>query len=145
MPFVSFSEFYFELHLFSTGSFFSSFVDLRVEPSWTSVEQQVETEHNTANIRSSYPEVFCRNSALKNFAKFTAVLESLFNKIAGLGSLLKERVQHRCFPVNFAKYSRTTIFTEHHWWPHLKYTDCIWFSYLARNSFDGKPKHFTNK
>ena len=35
--------------------------------------------------------------------------ESLFNKVAGLRSatLLKKRLWHRCFPVNFAKFQRT--------------------------------------
>ena len=29
---------------------------------------------------------------------------------------LKKRLWHRCFPVNFAKFLRTTFFTEHLWW-----------------------------
>ena len=33
----------------------------------------------------------------------TPVSESLFNKVA---TLLKKRLWHRCFPVNFAKFSR---------------------------------------
>ena len=38
-------------------------------------------------------------------------------KVAGLrtATLLKMRLWHRCFPVNFAKFLRTPIFTEHHW------------------------------
>ena len=33
----------------------------------------------------------------------------LFSKVTSLGSvtLLTERLRHRCFPVNFAKFSRT--------------------------------------
>ena len=30
-------------------------------------------------------------------------------------TLLKKRLWHRCFPVNFAKFLRTTFFTEHLW------------------------------
>ena len=31
-------------------------------------------------------------------------------------ALLKEKLQHRCFPVNLAKFLRTpTLFTEHLW------------------------------
>ena len=46
---------------------------------------------------------------LKNFAKFTGQLlcQSLFfNKVAGLSlaTLLKKRLRHRCFPVNFAEF-----------------------------------------
>ena len=38
------------------------------------------------------------------------MLESLFNKIAGLKALLKNRLLHRCFPVNFVKFLRTPHF-----------------------------------
>ena len=30
--------------------------------------------------------------------------------------LLKKRLWHKCFPVNFAKFPRTPFFTEHLWW-----------------------------
>ena len=54
-----------------------------------------------------------QNSILRNFAKFTGKhlpWSLFFNKVAGL------RFQHRCFPVSFAKFLRTTFFTEHLWW-----------------------------
>ena len=40
-----------------------------------------------------------------------------FNKVAGLQAavLLKTRLQHRSFPVNFVKILRTPIFTEYPW------------------------------
>ena len=49
---------------------------------------------------------------LRNFVKFTGkhLCQSLFfNKVAGLNpaTLLKKRLWHRCFPVNFAKFLRT--------------------------------------
>ena len=39
------------------------------------------------------------------------VLESLFNKVAGLQpcNFIKKRLQHMCFPVNIAKFLRTPI------------------------------------
>ena len=39
------------------------------------------------------------------------MLESLFNKVAGLQccNFIKKRLQHRCFPVNIAKFLRTAI------------------------------------
>ena len=46
--------------------------------------------------RSSRPEVFCKKGVLENFAN------------------------HRCFPVNFAKRSRTSFFIEHLQWLLLK-------------------------
>ena len=38
-----------------------------------------------------------------------------FNKVAGLrpATLLKKRLWHRCFPVNFVKISKNTFLTEH--------------------------------
>ena len=39
------------------------------------------------------------------------MLESLFNKVAGLqaGKFIKKRFQPRCFPIKFAKFFRTPI------------------------------------
>ena len=63
-------------------------------------------------FRSSYQKCSIKKGVLRNFAKFTGkyLCQSLFfNKIAGLGpaTLLKKRLWHRCFPVNFAKFLRT--------------------------------------
>ena len=71
--------------------------------------------------RSSRLEVFCRKDFLRHFAKFTGkhLCQSLcFNKVADLrpATLLKKRFWHRCFPVNFAKFLRTTLFTQHLRW-----------------------------
>ena len=40
--------------------------------------------------------------------------ESLFYKVAGLKTcnFIKKRIQHRCFPVKFAKYFKNTCFEE---------------------------------
>ena len=59
--------------------------------------------------RSSRPQMFCKKGALKNFEKFTGkhLNQSLFfNKVADLrtATLLKKRLWHRCFPVNFATF-----------------------------------------
>ena len=35
------------------------------------------------------------------------MLDSLFNKVAGL--FIKKKLQHKCSPVNFVKFLRTTI------------------------------------
>ena len=65
--------------------------------------------------RSSLSEVFCKKGVLRNFTKFTVkhMCQSLFfNKVAGLrpATLLKKRLWHRCFPVNFVKFLRTFFF-----------------------------------
>ena len=76
------------------------------------------------NWRSKRPEVFCNKGVLKNFAKFTGkhLSQSLFfNKFAGLrpATLSKKRLWHRCFPVNFVKFLRTSLI-ENLWWLLLK-------------------------
>ena len=60
-----------------------------------------------------------KKGVLGNFTKFTGkhLSQSLyFNKVAGPATLLKKRLWHRCFPVNFAKFPRTPFFTEHLRW-----------------------------
>ena len=77
-------------------------------------------------VRSSRPDVFCKKSNLRNFTKFTGkhlCQRLFFNKIADLRSatLLKKKLWHRCFPVNFAKFLRT---------PFLQNTSggCFWYA-----------------
>ena len=69
---------------------------------------------NMKTDRSSHWRCSVRKGVLRNFAKFTGkhLCQSLFlNKVAGLrpAILLKKRLWHRCFPVNFAKFLRTTF------------------------------------
>ena len=64
-------------------------------------------------FRSSHLEMFCKKSALRNFAKFTGkhlCQDLFFDKVAGL------RLWHRCFSVNFVKFLRTHFLTEHVQW-----------------------------
>ena len=79
---------------------------------------------NAIKHRSSCPEVFCKK-VLWNIAKFTGqhLCQSVFsNIVAGLrtATLLKRRLWHRWFPVNFVKFPRTHFFIEHLWWLLLK-------------------------
>ena len=67
-----------------------------------------------AVVRScSVEKVFLE--VLKNSQENTCVRISFFNKVADLSpaTLLKKRLWHMCFPVNFAKFVRTLFFTEH--------------------------------
>ena len=62
-------------------------------------------------FRSSHQRCSIKIGVLKNLTKFTGkhLCQSLFfNKVAGLrpATLLKKRLWHRCFPVNFAKFLR---------------------------------------
>ena len=90
--------------------------------------------HVTEAVRRR--EVFCKSQVLKNFAKFTGkhLCQSLFfNKVVGLkpATLLKMRLWHRCFSVNFKN------FYEH---VFLKNTSGGYSSackyYLPQNSFN---------
>ena len=71
--------------------------------------------------RSSHQKSSLKKGVLRNFTKFTGnhLCQGLFfNKVAGLRptTLLKIRLWHRCFPVNFAKFLRTPLLTEHLRW-----------------------------
>ena len=71
--------------------------------------------------------MFLRQDVLINLAKLTGkhLCQSLFfNKVADLrpATLLKKRLWHRCFPVNFVKFLRTPFLTEHTLWLLLSTT-----------------------
>ena len=103
-------------------------------------------EYTIFLCRSSPPEVFCKKGVLKNFTKFTEkhLCQSLFlNKDAALRpvTLLKKRLWHRYFPVNFAKFLRAPFLTEPVWatasvcnvFPAWQTQHCI--GYFAKTSF----------
>ena len=54
------------------------------------------------HLRSSHQRCSMKKCVLRNFAKFT-------RKHLCHATLLKERLWHRCFPVNFAKFLRTLV------------------------------------
>ena len=71
-----------------------------------------------SSFRSSSPEVFCKTGGVKNSAKFTEKHEyqCLFFSKVFKKALLKKKLWHRCPPVNFTKFLRTTFFMEHLRW-----------------------------
>ena len=71
--------------------------------------------------------ILCKKGVLRNFTKFTGkqLCQSLFfNKVAGLraATLLKKRLWHKCFSVNFVKFLRKSFYIEHLWWLLLGFT-----------------------
>ena len=65
--------------------------------------------------------MLCKKGALRNLAKFAGkhLYQSIFfNKAASLmpAAVLKKRLWHRCFPVNFAKFLRIPFLAEHLQW-----------------------------
>ena len=74
------------------------------------------------NFRSSRPEVFCQKFVLRNFTKFTGKhMCQVLRPGLRPATLLKKRLWHRCFTVNFVKFLRTPFFKEHLWWMLLKF------------------------
>ena len=69
-------------------------------------------------LRSSLSEVFYKKGVLTTFAKFTEkqLCQNLFfNKVARnrTATLLKKRVCYRYFPVDFGKFLKTPLVSEH--------------------------------
>ena len=60
------------------------------------------------------------------FHKKISVLESIFNKAAGLKvcNSIKKRLQHSCLPVKLAKFLKTSFFTEEFRWLLLTFNSC---------------------
>ena len=66
-------------------------------------------------LQKQPPEVAYRKGVLRNFVKFTGkhLCRSLvLNKVAGLRpvTLLKKRLWHRCLPLNFTKFLKTSFY-----------------------------------
>ena len=82
-------------------------------------------------FRISHQRCSLKKSVLGNFAKFAGkhLCQSLFFNKVRPATLLKNRLWHRCFPVNFAKFLRTLFF---HRTPLdecfciLRYKDATW-------------------
>ena len=88
-------------------------------------------------VRSSHRRCSVRKGVLRNSAKFTGkhLCQSLFfDKVVGprAATLLKKRLWHSCFSVNFAEFLRTPFLTEHLWWLlPCKVNSCINVGFLS--------------
>ena len=67
------------------------------------VKHSKQSEFRSSRSQKFFKIVFRKTS---QYSQETPVLESLFNKVPGLKAciLIKKRLQHRCFPLNFAKF-----------------------------------------
>ena len=61
-------------------------------------------------FRSSYRKCSVKKGVLKNFENFTE--KHLCWSLLQACNFIKKRLQHWCFPVKFAKFSRTSILTK---------------------------------
>ena len=73
------------------------------------IHTYVKKRNYFAFIQKVRPEIFYKIDVLKHFRSSRPVR-------LRPATLLKMRLWHRCFPVNFAKFLRTSYFTEHLWW-----------------------------
>ena len=112
----------------------SRFQLLKCSQFWKVFKKTIRLSNQLYADRSSCPEAFYEKVVLRNFAKFTGkhVYQSLFfNNVAGLRSatLLKKRLWHRRFTVNFSKLLIIPFLTEHLRWLLLyiafSLTQCI--------------------
>ena len=84
--------------------------------------------------RTNCPEVFCKKVVLRKIAKFTA--KHLCLRPA---TLLKKRLWHRCFPVNFAKFLRLP-FLQNSSKPLLLYSETFWKKKIILHDLFGKKE-----
>ena len=74
-------------------------------------ELNKEAVGHTCSVKKVFLEIS------QNSQENTCVRVSFLIKLqAPPATLLKKRLWHRCFPVNFAKFLRTPFFTEYLWW-----------------------------
>ena len=108
---VTFTEYILngKLHLFCSENFYKHLF-YRTLPD----DYQKQPFVDVLQTRCSCPEVFCKKGGCRNFAKFIGkqLYQSLlFNKLQAWQAcnFIKTEIWHRCFPVYFAKFLRTTF------------------------------------
>ena len=93
-----------------------------------------------SSIEKQSPGGVTLKGVLKNFTKFTGkhlCRSVFFNK----ETLLKKRLWHRYFPVDFVKFLRTPFFIEHLWWLVLDIPEItgIVIAFFVRQGILDKP------
>ena len=95
-----------------TGKFFSENLICEITPE-SKAFSLPPRQFSWFTPRNSGPEAFCKKSVLQIFPKVTG---KHLCKSSFLKTLLKKRLWYRCFPMNFAKFRRTPLFTENLRW-----------------------------
>ena len=94
-------------------SFFPALID-KCKVNLNFYTSATELKDVWVHSKSNHQRCSMKKGVLKNFVNFTGkhMCQSLFfNKVAGLrpAALLKKRLRHRWFPVNFAEFLITTF------------------------------------
>ena len=94
-------------------------------------EHGVELSDQISTLQKQPPEVFIKKGVLKNFTKFTEkyLCHGLFFNRVAVATLLKKRLWHRCFPVNFGKFSRSPFLQNTSGWLLLT----LWSKFFERS------------
>ena len=84
-------------------------------------EVQVKEQVSEAGVRRLQIRWSCK------FHRKTSVLESIFNKAAGLKvcNSIKKRLQRSCLPAKLAKFLKTPYFTDEFQWLLLTFNSCF--------------------
>ena len=79
-----------------------------------------EKVHNTLNVRSSSPEVFCKKGVLRNFAEFTGkhlcIILFLIQSQASACNFIQKETHAQVFSCEFYEISKNTFLIEHSRW-----------------------------
>ena len=80
------------------------------------IKELKKVRNRSSHRRFSVKKVFLE--IWQNSQENICARVSFFNKVAGLRptTLLKKRLWHRRFPVNYAKFLKIPFFIEHLWW-----------------------------
>ena len=80
------------------------------------IKELKKVRNRSSHRRFSVKKVFLE--IWQNSQENICARVSFFNKVAGLRptTLLKKRLWHRRFPVNYAKFLKISFFIEHLWW-----------------------------
>ena len=82
---------------------------------WKRLSRNKVLKHHFVKSVSTHTQMFFKIGVSQKFRNMkTPVLKSLFKKVAGLKvcNLMRKILQHRSYPVNIAKFLRTTFFIE---------------------------------
>ena len=100
-------------------------------------------DQNKSFVKNQSPECSLKKVFLKDFTKSTGkqlCWSLFFSKVSGLipATLLKRRLQQRCFPTNFVKFFRTPFLQNTLWWffhfaIHLTVSFCKEVLYIYSN------------
>ena len=103
--------------------------------------------HDRSSHRNSRSQMLLKIGVFRNFTVFTwkHLCWSLFGDFQAY-KFIKKRLQHRCFPVNIAKFLRTAFFIEHLWWlqkqpPEVFYKRTFKIFFQAYNFIKKRRQH----